>query len=175
MTMEHGEIVRAIEAAIEKAQREMVGVLHAKMLVERAAIPEEDRERAVEIAGNVLRRTFSGPTDQQREWRYDEIIRHAETLPPEQAEAYVFAEMEKLMQEIEKRQRKVENMKLQMELLKPYFITASTTVEEAYAALKARIDSGDEAERERFEQLKRRGLNTLDLEGFVRNGFQFAR
>jgi len=104
--MEHGDIVRAIENEIEKATNDpKLKRLTAAMIVERASIPTADRDRATKITEAVFKRLFGGYSEeefeQQLSWRSKQIIRHAETLPVEEREAYLASEIAKFNQEAE--------------------------------------------------------------------------
>jgi hypothetical protein len=55
-------------------------------------------------------------------------------------------------------ERETVDLVLLLELLEPYFVTRQTTVEQAVTALRARLESGDQAEQERYEKLMIRGL-----------------
>jgi hypothetical protein len=102
--MEHSEIVTALEDTIEKMTNDPKVVrFDAAMLVKRACIPAEDRESALKIADDVMKRKFGGYSDEeferQLQWRDEQIMRHAETLPFEEREAYLKSEAEKYEQE----------------------------------------------------------------------------
>jgi hypothetical protein len=102
--MEHGEIVKAIEVEIEKARKDKI--INARMLVQRAGIPAEDYNRAIKIADGVLQRMFGGYSEeeieQQLQWRDEQILRHAATLPAGERDAYLQSEVEKYNQEAER-------------------------------------------------------------------------
>jgi hypothetical protein len=105
--MEHGEIVKAIEVEIEKATKARKDkIINARMLVECAGIPAEDYNRAVKIANGVLKRMFGGYSEeeleQQLQWRDEQILRHAETLPEDERDAYLQSEVKKYEQEAER-------------------------------------------------------------------------
>ena len=93
-------------------------------------------------------------------WRYaverDDVLGYVrvEDLAPEECDELI----EKLTRESDDAIVECSELELLRELLVPYFITPTTTAGEAYAALKAKLDSGDQAERERYESFLLRGL-----------------
>ena len=69
-----------------------------------------------------------------------------------------------LQREGERAMHEADQVELQLELLRPYFVAPQVTIAEAIAALKARLESGDKAERARYESIMLRGLKQRFLQ-----------